>query len=163
MRRAAFALLAMCFVLSAAPVRADHAPVIVVPGRPGVPVMINGYDASYAVVEGDWGLSRPGHVPVTVIYGPTAIPGPAGGAYYPYTGRRPGIGRHEIEPPADRKLPPPAPSYHRSWSTQSDPVAPVTTYPPFDPPPVILAPKDDLPKSGKKGSSLNNKKPNSKK
>jgi hypothetical protein len=30
--------------------------------------MINGYDASWAVVEGDWGLYRPGAVPVTVIY-----------------------------------------------------------------------------------------------
>ena len=31
---------------------------IVIPGRPGVPVIINGVDASYAVVEGDWGLAR---------------------------------------------------------------------------------------------------------
>ena len=31
---------------------------IVIPGRPGVPIIINGVDASYAVVEGDWGLGR---------------------------------------------------------------------------------------------------------
>ncbi len=31
------------------------------PARPGVPVIINGGDASYCVVEGDWGLDRPGH------------------------------------------------------------------------------------------------------
>jgi hypothetical protein len=29
---------------------------IVIPGKPGVPIIINGVDASYAVVEGDWGL-----------------------------------------------------------------------------------------------------------
>lgn len=46
----------------------DNAPVIVVPGKRGVPVMINGRDASWAIVEGDWGLYRPGAVPVTVIY-----------------------------------------------------------------------------------------------
>ena len=46
---------------AAAPARADSGPVIVIPSRPGVPVVINGLDASYAVVEGDWGLSRPGH------------------------------------------------------------------------------------------------------
>ncbi len=40
--------------------RADSGPVIVIPSRPGVPVVINGRDASYAVVEGDWGLARPG-------------------------------------------------------------------------------------------------------
>ena len=46
--------------LAAAPARADSGPVIVIPSRPGVPVVINGRDASYAVVEGDWGLARPG-------------------------------------------------------------------------------------------------------
>jgi len=46
---------------------ADHAPAIVVPGKPGVPVIINGRDASGAIVFGDWGLSRPGTAP-TVIY-----------------------------------------------------------------------------------------------
>lgn len=46
----------------------DNAPVIVIPGKAGVPVMINGRDASWAIVEGDWGLYRPGSMPVTVIY-----------------------------------------------------------------------------------------------
>jgi hypothetical protein len=31
---------------------------IVIPGRPGVPIIINGIDASYAAVEGEWGLGR---------------------------------------------------------------------------------------------------------
>jgi hypothetical protein len=33
----------------------DIGPVIVVPGRPGVPIMVNGQDVSGAVIEGDWG------------------------------------------------------------------------------------------------------------
>jgi len=48
--------------------RADHAPAIVVPGRPDVPVIINGRDARGAIVIGDWGLYRPGAVAPTVIY-----------------------------------------------------------------------------------------------
>ncbi len=42
---------------------------IVIPGRPGVPVIINGVDASYAVVEGDWGLGKRIHVQPTVYGG----------------------------------------------------------------------------------------------
>lgn len=34
---------------------ADNGPVFV-PGRLGVPIIINGVDVSYAVVEGDWGF-----------------------------------------------------------------------------------------------------------
>ena len=41
---------------------------IVIPGRPGVPIIINGVDASYAVVEGDWGLGKGAQVQPT-IYG----------------------------------------------------------------------------------------------
>ena len=41
--------------LSAGVARADHAPAYVVPGRSDVPVMINGYDASWGVTVGDWG------------------------------------------------------------------------------------------------------------
>ena len=41
---------------------------IVIPGRPGVPIIINGIDASYAVVEGEWGLGRGEQVQPT-IYG----------------------------------------------------------------------------------------------
>ena len=33
---------------------------IVIPGRPGVPIIINGVDVSYAVVEGDFGLGKRG-------------------------------------------------------------------------------------------------------
>ena len=78
--------------------RADSAPVIVIPSRPGVPLIVNGRDIAYAVLEGDWGLGKSVHVQ------PTVYPGnwrqtykPAPGHYYPHTGRMPGYGRLEIE------------------------------------------------------------------
>ena len=42
---------------------------LVIPGRPGVPIIINGVDASYAVVEGDLGLGKGVHVQPTVYGG----------------------------------------------------------------------------------------------
>jgi hypothetical protein len=134
-----------CGVFGPVAAGADHAPVVVIPGRPGVPVIINGYDASYTVVEGDWGLTRPGHRPPTIVSGPLISPAPySPGPYFPSQGRRPGYGRYEIEPPPDRRLPPPAPGYYREWGTQS-PELPATIDPPADPPPVIMAPTIELP------------------
>src|SRR6185295_18203051 len=77
---------------------------IVIPGRPGVPVIINGIDASYAVVEGEWGLGKRLHVQPTVYGGRYVDPLPEVGHYYPSGGRSPGYGRLEVEPPANRKL-----------------------------------------------------------
>lgn len=105
----------------ALPSRAADAPAIVIPGKAGVPVIINGVDASYCVVEGDWGLARPGHVPQTIVAcQPTATAPAKFGSYFPVFGRRPGYGRYEIEPPPNRQLPPPAGSYYREWRVQSD-------------------------------------------
>jgi hypothetical protein len=123
------------------PVRADHAAVIVIPSRPGIPVVIDGRDASYAVVEGDWGLFRPGHMPVTVYGGWRQGPSDVYArrpSYHPRYGAPPPRGRNEIEPPPDRALPEPAESYSRSWSTSSD-VQPAPPPPPgrarsFEPP-----------------------------
>jgi hypothetical protein len=118
--------------LAATPVRAgDEGPVFVIPTRPGIPVVINGVDASYAVVEGDWGLARPGAVPVTVIGGSPLLPNAVysrRNSYHPRYGRAPQRGRQEIEPAADRALPDPAESFSRSWSTSSD-VTPVNNAP----------------------------------
>jgi hypothetical protein len=126
---------------------ADSGPVIVIPGRPGVPIIINGVDASYAVVEGDWGLGKGVHVQPTV-YGGRYIDGPPHvGHYYPSAGHSPGYGRLEIEPPANRRLPQPAESYYRSWSAQSAPL-PAQSDVPANPPPIVVAPQigaDDLP------------------
>jgi hypothetical protein len=115
---------------------ADMVAVIAIPTHPDVPVIINGRDASYALVVGDWGLSRPGAVPVTV-YGPPAFLPPEERGYYPSTGRRPRYGRQEIERPP-RKLPP-APVYRRSWSAGSGP-EPATIAPSYSVPEVALLP-----------------------
>ena len=128
--RTAFVVVALAsFALAPAPVRADNGPVIVIPSRPGIPVIINGRDASYAVVEGDWGLSRPGAVPVTVYGGAPVLPNEVyrrRNSYIPRYGRAPDRGRYEVEPAADRALPEPAESFSRSWSTSSDIAAPAT-------------------------------------
>jgi hypothetical protein len=124
---AAFGAVALTGFVALAPAAAyaDSGPVIVIPSRPGVPIIINGRDASYAVVEGDWGLSRPGAVPVTVIGGSPILPNPVysrRNSYHPRYGRAPLRGRNEVEPPADRALPEPAEDFSRSWSTSSDPI-----------------------------------------
>jgi hypothetical protein len=127
-------------VLSISIAWADRAPVRVIPGRPGVPVVINGYDASYSVVEGDWGLARPGHMPPAIVSGPLITPAPYRvSPYFPSGGPRPGYGRREVEPSPDRRLPPPAPSYYREWGTQS-PLLPATIDPEAAPSPMIGAP-----------------------
>jgi hypothetical protein len=111
-------------------------PVIVIPGRPGVPVIINGIDASYAVVEGDWGLGKGIHVQPNIYGGHPVEPMPPVGHYYPSSGRLPGYGRMEIEPPGKPK---PAQSFHQSWSANSKEADPDMPVPP-NPPPVIVAP-----------------------
>ena len=118
---------------------------IVIPGRPGVPIIINGVDASYRVIEGDRGLSRDVHVQPTVYGGRYIDPVPKVGHYYPSAGRQPGYGRLEIEPPKNRKLPKPADSYHDSWSAASPPPYQQDAVP-FDPPAAIMAPQDNLPR-----------------
>jgi hypothetical protein len=114
---------------------------IVIPGRPGVPVIINGVDASYAVVEGEWGLGQGNQVQPTIYGGRYIDPVPRVGHYYPSAGRMPGYGRLEIEPPANRRLPQPAESYHQSWSAQSAPL-PAQSNVPVNPPEIIYAPRD---------------------
>ena len=44
--------------ITALPAFAEGTVAVVVPNRPDVPVIINGIDASWAVIEGDWGLAR---------------------------------------------------------------------------------------------------------
>jgi len=97
--RAAFALAYLIATTGAS--FADSLPVIVIPGRPGVPIIINGVDASYSVVEGDWGLGKGIHVQPTVYGGRYVDPEPHVGHYYPSSGRVPGYGRLEIEPPSN--------------------------------------------------------------
>jgi len=115
---------------------------IVIPGRAGVPVIINGIDASYAVIEGEWGLGRNEQVQPTIYGGRIVDPVPNVGHYYPSSGHLPGYGRLEIEPPPGRRLPQPAESYHQSWSAQSAPL-PAQSSVPVNPPAIIYAPQDD--------------------
>ena len=110
---------------------------IVIPGRPGVPIMINGVDASYAVVEGEWGLGKGEQVQPTVYGGRYIDPVPNVGRYFPSLGHSPGYGRLEIQPPANRRLPQPAEGYHQDWSAQSQMQFDI----PANPPPVIVAPE----------------------
>src|SRR5258708_20003400 len=89
---------------------ADTGPVIVIPGRPGVPIVINGIDASYAVVDGDWGLGKGVHVQPTVYGGRPIDPLPNVGHYSPSPGKPPGHRRlNTPPPPTPRPPPPPAP------------------------------------------------------
>ena len=115
---------------------------IVIPGRPGVPIIINGVDASYSVIEGEWGLGQGNQVQPTIYGGRYIDPVPRVGHYYPSAGRMPGYGRLEIEPPANRRLPQPAESYHESWSAQSTPL-PAQSNVPVNPPTIIYAPQYD--------------------
>jgi hypothetical protein len=155
MRRADFVvvlsgLMLSGLVLGEAPaIAADSGPVIVLPGRHGLPVIINGVDVTGAVLEGDWGLYKPHMVGPTIII-PAWIPGRSyqgsyhqgryvEGGYYPAFGHEPGYGRHEIEPPPERRLPPPAPRFHRSWASHSDPV-PASLDPPVQAP-LIISPQ----------------------
>jgi hypothetical protein len=114
----AFAATAVSAVAATAPTaRADHQPAIVVPGRPDVPVIIDGVDARGAVVVGDWGLYRPGFAPI-LEPGPLLIGrAPLRHGYYPATGRQPRYGRLEIEPDAGRRRPASAQGFYRAWSS----------------------------------------------
>jgi hypothetical protein len=124
-RRITIFAIGLAALASAAPAHADTGPVFVVPSRPGVPIVINGRDASWSVVEGDIGLARPGHLTPVIIGGGRPLP-PRWSyydriPYHPRYGVAPPRGRHEIEPPADRPMPEPAEPFFRSWSTSSQP------------------------------------------
>lgn len=136
---------ALLLAVAPGPLQADGRPVYVIPHRSGAPIIINGVDASGAIVEGDWGLHRPGAGSVTVVPGRIRLP-PLSGGYFPATGVEPGYGRHEVEPPAPRR-PPPAQRYRREWSTEDRSPAVAPFYLPgpaaddhaAEPPPVIEA------------------------
>jgi hypothetical protein len=123
------------------PAQAQGVSSVVIPGKAGVPVIIDGFDASFCVVESELGLDRPGLLPPAIIECPLIVRGRGRGSssYYPARGQRPGYGRLEIEPPANRRLPPPAPSFYREWSSQSDPL-PASLDPPAQVGPIVVQP-----------------------
>lgn len=153
--------LAGCFAAPRAAC-ADSAPVIAIPGHLGVPVIINGIDATGAEVYGDWGLSRPGHG--ALMIGGTPTPQERGRIhYFPTSLPDHGAGQTKSAPAPSRPARPatstdfhqswsggsnstPAPAhpparpaastdFHQSWSAGSSPVVM-----PDQPPPVLLAP-----------------------
>lgn len=128
-------------IMAALPAWAQNEPVIVVPGRPGVPVMMYGVDVSGAVIEGEFGLNRPGQVAPTVImpYASQAL-FPVPGAYFPRSGQQPRTGRLEVIPP-NRRGPQTGEPFFRAWGIESMPT-PATEPVPHDPPTVIVAPPD---------------------
>lgn len=117
---------------------AQTGPVIAVPGRPGVPVIINGRDASYAVVEGDWGLAKGVHVQPTIFGAWERSYRKNVGRYFPGSSTLPGYGRLEQEPPDDRPQPPEPQTFYRSWSAES--AGPMEQQIPQQPP-IIVAPE----------------------
>jgi len=136
--RAGLVLTAFCAAMIAAPARAQTGPVIAIPGKVGVPVIMNGVIVDGAVIWGDWGLARPTFGVVVDGIVEFAPPPMDSRDYYPQSGRKPRVGRQEVEPKQQRARPT---SYRRDWSTQSDFSQPVSQYPPYDPPPVIMAPR----------------------
>ncbi|MEX0751658.1 MAG: hypothetical protein WD073_01865 [Xanthobacteraceae bacterium] len=146
---AVLTLLTAC-LYHAAPARADHQPALIVPGSRHLPVIVNGYDVSWGTAVGDWGLYRPGHVtpvfiPAYVFTYPAAAPRSYAPHYFPATGNKPRQGRVEVIPPANRRLPPPAPSFNRFWMTPPPPPATTSEYPNYLLPPVVVAPEIKLP------------------
>lgn len=140
------ALSAAVLIATALPALAQSTGAVrVIPGRAGVPVPIYGQDASWAVVEGDWGLAKGNHYPLQVMGGHAYPPPPEVGHYYPSSGKIPGYGRLEVEPPDHSRLPREGESYYHSWTAQSAPQPPD---PPQNPPPVILAPQINGPIPG---------------
>ena len=118
---------ALLLAVSACPALAQRGPVIVIPGRPDIPIFENGADVSWSVLEGEFGLDRPGQVTPTVIYrGPPPVIVPFYGAgayqphYFPMSGQQPGYGRLEVVPnhPVGPQR---AQTYRRSWSATSAP------------------------------------------
>jgi hypothetical protein len=139
----------LCALAAALPAHAQTGPVIAIPTRPGIPIVINGWDASYAIVEGDWGLARPS-IGIAVIGGGPVLPNPVYEPrrhYHPRYGRPPARGRFEVEPAFDQPLPEPAAPFRRSWSTSSQPQpvygepAPRMRYNPADVPATIIDPQ----------------------
>ncbi len=103
-------------VCAGAAALADHAPAWVIPNPRGIPIVVDGLEVSGAVIEGDWGLYRPGHGSVTIYAPAHPLYLPPAAGFFPATGRRPRSGRLEVETPEQRR-PRRAEAYSRSWST----------------------------------------------
>ena len=125
---------------------ADSAPVIAIPGHLGVPVIINGIDATGAEVFGDWGLSRPGQGSL-IIEGGTPMPlqrPPL--RYFPTSNgvSDPDARQPKATPSPSRAPPPPArprasTDFHQSWSAGPAPMGDEA------PPAIVVPPRPPYP------------------
>ena len=176
LRRSLVILAVLAGIGGASAARADHRPAIAMPGKSGVPVIIDGQNATGAVVIGDWGLYRPGHVAPTVIHRQPWVAPPRyrraavvvrhhrhkrvkvirrkaivrSGPHHFFPGGTspPKLGR--LESDEKNSVPPkPAESFSRSWSAGSPPAPATVAQPPVIVAPVIdnrLRPKPKPPK-----------------
>ena len=118
---------AVLLAFSVSPALAQMGPYFVIPGRPDVPIFENGVDASWSVVEGEYGLNRPNIVNPVIVYRmpPVVVPYPGraalGPPYYPRDGMLPSNGRLDMRPPPFNPPPRSAQSYSRSWRMESAP------------------------------------------
>jgi hypothetical protein len=96
----------------------DAPPALVIPGHYGIPVIIDGIDATGAVIYGEMGLSRPGHGRIVIEGGVPIPPGPVPPRFFPATGRPPTYGAEHVSVPVERSSRPA--DFHRSWSSSSD-------------------------------------------
>src|SRR5215470_2467895 len=103
--RAGLIVAVVCAATLAAPARAQTGPVIAIPGKFGVPVIMNGVIVDGAVIWGDWGLARPTLGVVVDGLVEFAPPPYDARAYYPKTGRAPRVGRQEVQPKQHRATP----------------------------------------------------------
>ena len=118
---------------------ADTGPVVVIPSRAGVPIVIDGVDASFAVVEGDWGLGKSVHVSADHLWRLAGGDAAARGALFP--AHRTGVPVTDATRSTRRRaLLPGDGSYYRSWGAES-PRGYEQEYVPPDPPPIIYAPQ----------------------
>ena len=139
--RARLVIAAVCAATLAAPAFAQTGPVIAIPGKFGVPVIMNGVIVDGAVIWGDWGLARP----TSWRRGRwtwSSSPPPPYDSRELLSADRTQAARRPPGSPADAAIVRvrhelPARLVDRSPTS----VAPVTEYPPYDPPPVILAPR----------------------
>ena len=127
----------LLLAVTASPAFAQREPLIVIPGKPGVPVYINGIDASWGVVEGEFGLDRPGLVAPTVIYRPlvVSVPSAAFPAIIPRDGKRPATaGLKSFRRPSAAAA---AGADLLSQLVEPSAPGPVTDYPPYPAPPIV--------------------------
>jgi hypothetical protein len=126
------------FCVAPALADSDSGTVVAIPGRPDVPVIVNpyGFDASYAIIEGDFGLNKPAQNNTQIIVGSPLSPlVPARRFYFPHADSAPAYGRFEA-PPAGGRVTQTPQSYNRSWGAASDPL-PASTDPAY---PMTISP-----------------------